>query len=211
MFLLTKVKLSFFILFLYCSTWGMNWATLPSYSENLFYLQPCLLSNLHFFLILDSLIWLRKVRDKLLKQLLPSKLGMPSTPTKRGLSAGSIVTLPQLWDDRVSHGTSRNKWSVCRRWINQIFVNHHLAILEEEMVTLQYSCWEILMDRGAWQATVCGAVQRVGHDWACTHTHNRAIPQFFFSSQWDEIELLPVLHWMLTKPPESSLLPKGPP
>ena len=27
---------------------------------------------------------------------------------------------------------------------------------------LQYSCWENPMDRGAWQATVCGV--RVGHN-----------------------------------------------
>ena len=30
---------------------------------------------------------------------------------------------------------------------------------------LQYSCLENLMDRGAWQATVCG-VARIGHDLA---------------------------------------------
>ena len=34
---------------------------------------------------------------------------------------------------------------------------------------LQYSCLEIPMDRGAWQATVHG-VARVGCDSACTHT-----------------------------------------
>ena len=35
---------------------------------------------------------------------------------------------------------------------------------------LQYSCLENSMDRGSWQATIQG-LQRVGHDWACTHTH----------------------------------------
>ena len=34
---------------------------------------------------------------------------------------------------------------------------------------LQYSCLENPMDWGAWQSTVHG-LQRVGHDWACTHT-----------------------------------------
>ena len=35
--------------------------------------------------------------------------------------------------------------------------------------SLQYSCLENPMDRGAWQATVLGGSQRVGHDWACMH------------------------------------------
>ena len=60
------------------------------------YGSSCYMPNLHFFLILDNLTWLGKVRNKLLKQLLPSKLRMPSTLTKRGLGAGSIVILPQL-------------------------------------------------------------------------------------------------------------------
>ena len=34
---------------------------------------------------------------------------------------------------------------------------------------LQYSCLENPMGRGAWWATVVGS-QRVGHDYACTHT-----------------------------------------
>ena len=35
---------------------------------------------------------------------------------------------------------------------------------------LQDSCLENSMDRGGWRATVHG-LQRVGHDWACIHTH----------------------------------------
>lgn len=71
----------------------MNWETLLSYPAELICLQPSLLSSLHFSLILDNLTGLGKVKDKLLKQLLPSKLGTPSLP-KRGVSAGNIVTLP---------------------------------------------------------------------------------------------------------------------
>ena len=35
---------------------------------------------------------------------------------------------------------------------------------------LQYSCLENPMDRGAWQATVHGGSQRVGHEWATKHS-----------------------------------------
>ena len=35
---------------------------------------------------------------------------------------------------------------------------------------LQYSCMGNFMDRGAWQG--CMELQRVGHDWARTHTHS---------------------------------------
>ena len=34
--------------------------------------------------------------------------------------------------------------------------------------SLQHSCLENSMDRGAWRTTVHGAEKRVGHDWACT-------------------------------------------
>ena len=34
---------------------------------------------------------------------------------------------------------------------------------------LQYSCWENRMNRGTWQAAVCG-VARVGHDWVTKHS-----------------------------------------
>ena len=34
---------------------------------------------------------------------------------------------------------------------------------------LQYSCLESPMDWGDWQSIAHGS-QRVGHDWACTHT-----------------------------------------
>ena len=36
---------------------------------------------------------------------------------------------------------------------------------------LQCSCQENPMDRGAWQATVQGGSQRVGHDRACTNAN----------------------------------------
>ena len=44
---------------------------------------------------------------------------------------------------------------------------------------LQYSCLEKPMDRGAWQATVCGVAgldmtERLSMH-ACTHTHNQAV------------------------------------
>ena len=62
------------------------------------------------------------------------------------------------------------------------------------------------MDRGAWQAVVCGVTK----SWTWLSTHTQLFHGFSFS-EWNEIAVLPVLHCILTKPPESSLLPKGPP
>ena len=40
--------------------------------------------------------------------------------------------------------------------------------------SLQYSCLENPMDRGAWQAIVYG-VARIGHDWVTKHTHSQRL------------------------------------
>ena len=45
---------------------------------------------------------------------------------------------------------------------------------------LQYSCLENPMDRGAWWAKFTGS-QRVGQDWACTHTHSHKLVSLFSS------------------------------
>ena len=42
---------------------------------------------------------------------------------------------------------------------------------------LQYSCLENSMDRGAWQATVCGAVKSLTKLSVHTHTHKASLEE----------------------------------
>ena len=83
----------------------------------------------------------------------------------------SLSELRELVIDReawraVIHGVARSQtW--LRDWTE---LNWMLHIGEENGNPLQYSCLENPMDRGAWYRVQSTGLQRVGHNWATSHS-----------------------------------------
>ena len=97
----------------------------------------------------------------------PPRLGF--TVSKKFSNVYIYKTLLLIWD---FHGGSDNKESACNAGDPQTTKNLGWAVLEKGIdYSLQYSCLENSMDRGAWWATVHGRCKELDITKQLLHTH----------------------------------------
>ena len=117
-------------------------------------------AQIHFVLQGQTCLLLQISLDFLLLYSSPQEPGSPALHTN---------SLPSEPPGKPSGKESACQWRRKRlgfyAWVRKI------PLRRKWLLTLQYSCWENPMDRGAWRATVHGVAksQTQLSDWACMH------------------------------------------